>query len=176
MELSWSRWFRCESSFGFLLVPEQPGIFALAEEVLQTTGPDSRRMLAVFEINEAENVAQTLSRLFAAGSAWQGRLTTTRCYVRYAVVPDARQRRQAAEALKNWLNSQMDAIAHVSEMRSERRIARAEHEGEAAERCGALGLMTQPIPMREQPREAATVAERAVDRVMANKPLFPAGF
>lgn len=149
MELSWSRWFRCESSFGFLLVPEQPGIFALAEEVLQTAGPDFRRMLAVFEINEAENVAQALSRLFAAGSAWQGRLTTTRCYVRYAIVPDARQRRQAAESLKNWLNSQMDAAAHVFE---------------------------QPIPMREQPREAATVAERAVDRVMANKPLFPAGF
>lgn len=149
MELSWSRWFRCESSFGFLLVPEQPGIFALAEEVLQTTGPDARRMLAVFEINEAENVAQALSRLFAAGSTWQGRLTTTRCYVRYAMVPDARQRREAAEALKNWLNSQMDAAAHVFE---------------------------QPLPARERHTEAATVAERAVDRVMASKPLFPAGF
>jgi len=149
MELSWSRWFRCESSFGLLLVPEQPGIFALAEEIVQPAGPDSRRMLAVFEINEAESLSRTLSRLFAPGSAWQDRLAKSRCYLRYSVVADADKRREASEALKTWLNSQMDAAAHVFE---------------------------QPVPVRPPQVEAATVAERAVDRVMATKPLFPAGF
>src|SRR5215469_7828727 len=103
MELSWSRWFRCESSFGLLLVPEQPGIFALAEEIVQPAGPDSRRMLAVFEINQAENVSKALSRLFVPGSAWQERLAGTRCYLRYAIVADAEKRREATEALKAWL-------------------------------------------------------------------------
>ena len=149
MELSWSRWFRCESSFGLLLVPDLPGIFALAEEVVQPAGPDSRRMLAVFEVNEADRLVRVLSRLFSPGSRWHERLKTTNCYLRYAVVADAEKRRNAAEALKNWLSTQMDAAAQIFQ---------------------------QPILAREVPQEAATVAERAVDRVMAAKPLFPAGF
>lgn len=139
MELSWSRWFRCESSFGLLLVPDLPGIFALAEEVAQPAGPDSRRMLAVFEVNETERLVQTLSRLFAAGSRWHERLNGANCYLRYAVVGDPVKRHAAAEALRTWMNSQMDAAAQIFE-RSVR---------------------------PEVPQEAATVAERAVDRVMA---------
>ena len=149
MELNWSRWFRCESSFGLLLVPELPGIFALAEEIVQPVGPASRRMLAVFEISQADNVSLALSRLFAVGSAWHDRLATTRCYVRYAIVADAEKRHEATEALQAWLNSQMDAAAHVFQ---------------------------QPMRTQVIEEEAATVAERAVDRVMAMKPLLPAGF
>src|SRR5215510_6174448 len=149
MELNWSRWFRCESSFGLLLVPDLPGIFALAEEIVQPAGPDSRRMLAVFEINEADRLVRVLSRLFVEGSPWHDRLKSSNCYLRYAVVADVEERREATQALKTWLNSQMDAAAHVFE---------------------------QPLPVRQAPVEAATVAERAVDRVMAAKPLFPAGF
>ncbi|HEY6253141.1 MAG TPA: hypothetical protein VI685_24550 [Candidatus Angelobacter sp.] len=136
MELNWSRWSRCESSFGLLLAPNQPGVFALAEEIVESSGPDSRRLLAVFEINEAENLAQVLSRLFAQGSAWQERLTQARCYLRYVVITDADKRRDAADALKRWLNSQFDAAALVFEQ-----------------------------SVRGQ-QEAATVAERAVDTVV----------
>jgi len=136
MELNWSRWSRCESSFGLLLVPGQPGIFALAEEIVDSYGPDSRRLLAVFEIDEAENIAQALGRMFAPGSAWQERLSQARCYLRYVVMTDPRKRREAAEALKKWLNSQLDNAAQVFEQ-----------------------------PRRQ---EAATEAERAVDRVMAS--------
>ncbi len=32
--LKWSRWFRCESPRSLLFVPSQPGVFALAEEVM----------------------------------------------------------------------------------------------------------------------------------------------
>src|SRR5260370_30760375 len=71
MEMNWSRWFHCESSFGLLLVPSQPGVFALAEEVVQAAGPQSRRMLAVFEVAEAEDLSRAMSRLFAAGSPWR---------------------------------------------------------------------------------------------------------
>src|SRR5947208_10035209 len=86
MELNWSRWFRCESSFGLLLVPNQPGIFALAEEVIQA-GENSRRMLAVVEVQEADDLARAMSRLFAVGSPWRTKLIKSRCYVRYAVAP-----------------------------------------------------------------------------------------
>ena len=146
MELNWSRWSRCESSFGLLLVPSQPGIFALAEEVMESSGANARRLLAVFEINEAENLAFALSRFFAPGSAWQERLTQTRCYLRYVVITDDEKRSSATDALKRWLNSQLDAAAQVFE---------------------------HPL-RRSETEEAATAAERAVDRVMANKHVFQA--
>jgi hypothetical protein len=177
MEMNWSRWFRCESSFGLLLVPAQPGIFALADEIVQPAGPYSRRMLAVFEVEETDDLARALSRLFAPASAWRQRLAEGRCYLRYAVAPDAEERRGATTALKNWLNSQREVAGQIfdpismletSQARSERRVARAEHEGAAAQRGGAL-----------EEREAATVSERAVDRVSRTKEyekVFPAGF
>jgi hypothetical protein len=38
--LQWSRWFRCESHHSLLVVPSKPGVFALAEEVLDfSTNP-----------------------------------------------------------------------------------------------------------------------------------------
>ncbi len=165
MEMNWSRWCRCESSFGLLLVPNQPGIFALAEEIVQTAGPNSRRMLAVFEVQEADDLSRAMSRMFATGSPWREKLAQARCYVRYAIAPSIADRRAAASALKTWLNSQREVAAQVfekpavakaamdetGEMRSERRTARAQHEGETAQRGGAL--------------ELKTVAEQAVDRV-----------
>ncbi len=32
--LQWSRWFRCESHHSLLVVPSKPGVFALAEEIM----------------------------------------------------------------------------------------------------------------------------------------------
>ena len=149
MEMNWSRWFRCESSFGLLLVPRQPGIYALADEIIQPADSPSRRMLAVFEVEETDDLARSLSRLFAAGSPWRQRLSEGRCYLRYAVAPDVEDRRGATTALKNWLNSQRDTAAQVFE------------------------------PVSAAETEAATEAERAVDRVSRTREyerVFPAGF
>jgi hypothetical protein len=154
MEMNWSRWFHCESSFGLLLVPNQPGIFALAEEIVQPAGPQSRRMLAVFEVQEAEDLSRAMSRLFAAGSHWREKLSQARCYVRYAIAPTIADGRAAATELKNWLSSQREVASQIFE--------------QAAERCGA-----------PEETELKTMAERAVDRVTHGMRLsksFPAGF
>jgi hypothetical protein len=38
--LRWSRWFRCESAHSLLFVPSKPGVFALAEEIMDLgSGP-----------------------------------------------------------------------------------------------------------------------------------------
>src|SRR5438552_16097835 len=79
MELNWSRWFRCESSFGLLLVPDQPGIFTLAEELVEPAGTQVHRMLAVFEIDEAVDLARALSRSFLPNSPWRNRVMESRC-------------------------------------------------------------------------------------------------
>lgn len=140
MEMSWSRWFRCESSFELLLVPNQPGVFALAEEVVQAAGP-SRRMLAVFEVQEADDLARSLSRLFAAGSGWRDKLAQAHCYVRYAVAPGIADRRAAASALKTWLNSQREVAAQMFEQK------------------------VATVTVTPDETELKTVAESAVDRV-----------
>ena len=76
---------------------------------MQPAGPYARRMLAVFEVEEADDLARTLSRLFAQASPWRQRLAEGRCFLRYAVAPDAEQRHSASTALKNWLTSQRES-------------------------------------------------------------------
>ena len=59
VRLDWSRWSRCESSFNLLLTPHQPGIFALAEEIVDATVSGGKRMLAVLEVASAEDLSRT---------------------------------------------------------------------------------------------------------------------
>jgi len=148
MEMNWSRWFHCESSFGLLLVPSQPGIFALAEEVVQPAD-GSRRMLAVFAVEEADDLSRAMSRVFAAGSLWREKLLQGRCYVRYALTASAANRREAAAALKNWMNSQREMAAQIFEQ--------------------PINVPPAAAPVAAKPEsfddESKTIAERAVDRV-----------
>src|ERR1700688_2713606 len=97
--LQWSRWFRCDSVHSLLVVPSKPGIFALAEEIMDL-GPkqdqegqdrqgqdlqgqdlsravtfaknspaaaaelSQRRMLAVLQFSEDDDMAFPLDRMF----------------------------------------------------------------------------------------------------------------
>jgi hypothetical protein len=173
MEMNWSRWFRCESSFGLLLVPSQPGIFALAEEVVQPAGPHSRRMLAVFEVEEADDLSRTMSRLFAAGSPWREKMEQSRCYVRYAIASGIADRRAAAVALKNWLHSQREVASQMFEKQ-----VKVPSELELA--IAPAQIVSRPEPFDGQSNaELKTMAERAVDRVTQGIRLsktVPAGF
>ena len=160
MEMNWSRWFHCESSFGLLLVPSQPGVFALAEEIAQA-GAQSRRMLAVFEVAEAEDLSRAMSRLFAAGSPWREKMAQAKVYVRYAIAPSIADRRAAATALKNWLSAQREVASQIFEK------APMAAEPTVTVAVGGTGeARTERRAARLQPEsEMKTVAERAVDRV-----------
>ena len=146
MEMNWSRWFRCETSFGLLLVPNQPGVFALAEEVVSAA--NGRRMLAVFQVDETDDLSLALSRLFAVGSPWRAKLSEGHCFARYAVAPGLADRRAAADALKQWLTAQRELASQV--------LTAHPASQPAADAAS-----------EEEDDDAAvkTVAERAVDRV-----------
>jgi hypothetical protein len=186
MEMNWSRWFHCESSFGLLLVPSQPGVFALAEEVVQSVGPQSRRMLAVFEVAEAEDLSRAMSRLFAAGSPWREKMAQVKVYVRYAIAPGVADRRAAATALKNWLSAQREVASQIFEQRppvaaeSNPPMVAESRPSLAAEQKTATATATMVDSRREpQAPSPKTVAERAVDRVTDGIRLgkaIPAGF
>ena len=40
--LHWSRWFRCDSHHSLLIVPSKPGVFAVAEEIMDLGTGDLR--------------------------------------------------------------------------------------------------------------------------------------
>src|SRR5260221_14343767 len=109
-------------------------------------------MLAVFEVQEADDLSRAMSRMFATGSPWREKLAQARCYVRYAIAPSIADRRAAASALKTWLNSQREvagqefekpavakgAMEEKGEKGNERRTGGTQHEGETTPRGGAL--------------------------------------
>jgi hypothetical protein len=211
--LQWSRWFRCDSPHSLLVVPSKPGIFALAEEILDlgpatvhgaaaaeacperaqraewvrpverssaveerrlpqtATNPcstveerrfsaasselngaralaheaegcasqppaaegrggvnpplggaalqrcelppqkdaalaaEGRRMLAVLQFSEDDNMAFVLDRMFTYVNPMRSRLHSGNCFVRFVVVEDHEQRRSICAALNQWMRN-----------------------------------------------------------------------
>jgi len=144
--LSWSRWFRCESHHSLLFVPSKPGVFAVAEEImdwgtdhvgtaapgcpaerssadpvwdrvsdpvrpsearldLAGSTPAPRRMLAVTQFFEDDDMAFVLDRMLSRQNPMAARLATGRYFVRFVVVEDQTQRRSICSALNQWMVS-----------------------------------------------------------------------
>ena len=146
--LRWSRWFRCESHHSLLFVPSQPGVFALAEEImdlgavttraatgaspvpqseasgplrdrisnpqfsgLRTSEAESRkpeagkRMLAVTQFFEDDDMAFVLDRMLSRQNPMAARLASGRYFVRFVVIEDQIQRRNICAALNQWIVS-----------------------------------------------------------------------
>lgn len=116
--LQWSRWFRCESHHSLLFVPSKPGVFAVAEEIMDFDRPttvleadsrkpeaEPRRMLAVAQFFEADDMAFVLDRMLSRPNALQARLASGRYFVRYVVIDDSFQRRTICSALNQWMVS-----------------------------------------------------------------------
>jgi hypothetical protein len=125
--LQWSRWFPCDSPHSLLVVPSKPGIFALAESIIDLgssngrvgTGASpvqpmkvapaaevlSRRMLAVLQFSEDDNMAYVLDRMFTHINPMRSRLHSGNCFVRFVVVEDQQQRRSICAALNQWMRN-----------------------------------------------------------------------
>ena len=133
--LQWSNWFRCQDSFSLVLAPCKPGIFALGEEVAtfcaaseprsrhpersEGSPSEGKRMLALFQISEADDVGMALGRLFLSGSPVRERFAGGRCFARYVVIEDANQRRTALTALQRWMTSSSETASGVPQATSD---------------------------------------------------------
>ena len=149
--LRWSRWFRCESHHSLLFVPSKPGVFALAEEIMDlgpgkahvgtaaapgcpaeqssaapvwdrvadpvgpsnarldlpatAASPAPRRMLAVTQFFEDDDMAFVLDRMLSRQNPMSARLASGRYFVRFVVIEDQIQRRNICAALNQWIVS-----------------------------------------------------------------------
>ena len=113
LRLEWCKWFRCESSFSVLLAPAKPGIFALGEEMISPTD-GSKRMLALFQISEADDLGMALGRLFLPGNPLRERLTAGRCFVRYTAIEDSVQRQTAYGIFQRWMQQSAETGSGTS--------------------------------------------------------------
>jgi|HubBroStandDraft_5_1064220.scaffolds.fasta_scaffold76549_1 hypothetical protein len=116
--LQWSSWFRCQDGFSLLLAPCKPGLFALAEEVIapgELAVGDGKRMLALFQISEADDLGMALGRLFLSGSPERERFASGHCFARYVVIEDPTQRQIALTALQRWMASSAEAVTGVQQ-------------------------------------------------------------
>jgi hypothetical protein len=115
--LQWSKWFPCQDSFDLVLVPCKPGLFALGEEVIapgELAVGEGKRMLALFQISEADDLGMALGRLFLSGNPARERFASGRCFARYVAIEDATQRRTALTALQRWMADSAEAASGVA--------------------------------------------------------------
>ena len=123
--LHWSRWFRCESHHSLLVVPSKPGVFALAEEIvdlveerrfsaassaLQTTAASAaegssrhKRMLAVTQFSATDDMAYVLDHMLSSQNPMRARLLSGRYFVRFVIIEDEAQRNSICNALNQWI-------------------------------------------------------------------------
>jgi hypothetical protein len=66
-------------------------------------GLQGKRMLAVVQFGEDEDMAFVLDRMFALQNPMRARLASGRCFVRFVVIEDEAHRRSIAGALNQWL-------------------------------------------------------------------------
>ena len=137
--LHWSRWFRCESHRSLLSVPSKPGVFAVAEEIMnvataagggpaeQSSAPartpkaaspnpaasESPRMLAVTKFFEDDDMAFTLDRMLSWQNPMRARLESGRYFIRYVVIEDRAQRRSICNALNQWIASSAEIATGI---------------------------------------------------------------
>ena len=139
--VSWSKWFRCDSSFSLLLVPPQPGLFAVGEELIapgEMPATGGKRMLGVFRIAEAADLGMALGRLFLPGHPDRERISNGRCFARYAVIEDPVHRRAASAALERWLASAAETAGGMA--------AEFPQTAEAPASAGSEASAPSPLP------------------------------
>ena len=68
-------------------------------------GQGSKRMLAVLEFNETDDMAFVLDRMFSRSNPMRERLSSGRCFVRFVIIEDGPHRRSVAASLNQWLVS-----------------------------------------------------------------------
>ena len=196
--LHWSRWFRCESHHSLLVVPSKPGVFALAEEIvdlwdqrgfsaassaLQTTAASAaegssghKRMLAVTQFSTADDMAYVLDRMLSSQNPMRARLLSGRYFVRFVIIEDEAQRNSICNALKQWIaGEKASAIgAHFATS-----LELTEAKIVVGESSASFRASTEPVGVASPPANERSATAPQLDSGVANIQCpapFPSGF
>jgi hypothetical protein len=228
--LQWSRWFRCESHHSLLVVPSKPGVFALAEEIMDMGSPtahvataasavprtlseakgrgavpavqerrfsaasgatdvaalaavsEPRRMLAVHQFFEDDDMAYVLDRMLSQNHPMHQRLESGRYFIRYVEIHDPAQRHSICSALNQWIGSSSEKATGIgshfatsleltpaTEQTSSNVARMPTSEANASQKVNSEPSFNNPA------NKAAPPEVMAVPRVHRSS-LFPSGF
>lgn len=157
---------------------------ALAPEVaeaesLKPEADSSRRMLAVTQFFEADDMAFVLDRMLSRTHSIHSRLESGRYFVRYVEIQDETQRRNICNALNQWIASSTEKATGIgSHFATSLELTPSTEQtnvGRAPTRANAEGgtiskATTTQETNSEPPLEAVTAA------TVQRSPLFPSGF
>jgi hypothetical protein len=210
--LNWSRWFRCESHHSLLFVPSKSGVFALAEEITPVeegayappapSSADSvsapRRMLAVTQFFEADDMAFVLDRMLSRYNPMRGRLESGRYFIRFVIIEDQLQRRGIYTALNQWIHAPAERACGVGkDFAASLELAPATDDSQAnlfgSAEMGRLIFSAQPVDSgsaelaatasaaadAKQPATSAAAPQKSSDGAATHiqrPPVFPSGF
>jgi hypothetical protein len=73
-----------------------------------------RRMLAVLQFSEDDDMAYVLDRMFTRINPMRARLASGRCFLRFVGIEDQDQRRSICTALNQWLVSSAEKASGIS--------------------------------------------------------------
>jgi hypothetical protein len=76
--------------------------------------PPVRRMLAVLQFREDDDMAFVLDRMFTRINPMRARLASGRCFLRFVVIEDQDQRRSICTALNQWLLSSAEKATGIA--------------------------------------------------------------
>ena len=63
----------------------------------------AKRILALLEIRETDDIGMALGRLFLPGNPLRERLEAGKCFARYAVIEDSAERAAANKVFQRWM-------------------------------------------------------------------------
>jgi hypothetical protein len=94
-------------------VEERPFRAALSEQTGTASAPEERRMLAVTQFFEDDDMAFTLDRMLARPNPMRQRLASGRYFVRFVVIQDIGQRRSICGALNQWIANSSEKASGI---------------------------------------------------------------
>ena len=238
--LQWSRWFRCESHHSLLVVPSKPGVFALAEEIMdmgsatahvetaaaavpralseakgsgavsmveerrfsaasetqrrgalapalpeagsrRPKADSARRMLAVTQFFEDDDMAYVLDRMLSRNHPMHPRLESGRYFIRYVEIHDPAQRRSICSALNQWIASSSEKATGIgSHFASSLELTPTTEPVNVGRTLLSgnciLGPTEAPEPSLSHPANKAAPPEVVADPGIHRSSLFPSGF
>ncbi len=158
---------------------------ALAPEVAEAESrkpeaDSSRRMLAVSQFFEADDMAFVLDRMLSRTHSMHSRLESGRYFVRYVEIQDETQRRNICSALNQWIASSSEKATGIgSHFATSLELTSANDQtngvGRAPTRANTeSGAISKAAATQGTKHEAPLEAVTAT--TVQRSPLFPSGF
>ncbi len=123
--------------------------FSPAVKICDAPAALAKRMLAVLQFSEDDDMAFVLDRMFTRPNSMRERLASGRCFLRFVVIEDEDQRRSICNVLNQWLLSSAEKASGIpagfSSSLELASVERAPTPATAGDCTGSVLKMSAPV-------------------------------